>query len=471
MPKETTPTEPEVKPTETPDIADAARESDSIAAMLGVTRKKKDKAPKEPAETPKDPAVAAPEPPGETPKEPKASEPPVAPETPAAAPEGSATAMPTAPERPALKVKKPKKSLSPEEIAEIAAQAAARVAPPQSTKQPDTPAFELPPELKPMEDVYSELEKINPQKYAGIARKQAEFMQKEVAYAEQWERENPGRQYDPDDPEHAGFYKRHQPDIDPRDLHRAEIRAEARGLLKAEVEPKVQEYEKAVKLMRAEPEADRMAHQFSVQVFSELAPDAKDNESFAEWAKKNPIQAESAYEIVTASLPIARAASLLWDDAVKFNPIDPSHVRAVQLFNEMERRLIQRDEPLEDAEGRTWLPLHRYNALPPEKRARHFTTSKRDVIEFISRCAAEIAKNVAQERLQYAERFAPMLGYVKPTATNLPQHQQQPAPSKPVPVLNSPSVSTGGPTTPTAGTAPAPQPERRSAIAAALGLR
>lgn len=447
---------------EKPDITDAARANSKISELLSGSKKKGKSPTKEPAapvpavepEKPVAPVVAALEPP-----------------TPA-----------TAPEPVPVKVRKtpPKPQMTPEEITRLAVAAAAEVNRPS---QPATPNFELPDELKPMAEIYEQLEKLDAKKYKGIAKKQVDFMQREVDYATRWEQNevqklvsagaydpsNPPI-YDGNDPQHSSFYKRHQPAIDPSDLEEAKFELRFNQRFEKMVQPKLQEADKTITQLRAKPEAEAAVNQFGNTMFTQLNPDAKavTLEAFQKWADANPIEVEVASEIHGQVQPVVKAVSLLWDAAEDFNPQDETHLTAKKVFDAFEDELSSYEEP-PSLNGRQWIPLSKFVQLPKDQQSKFCTTTKADVVRYISLQTARNIKNTAAQRREIAERTAAKLGYVKAQPSSMTAQPVTPTAAPSLPTVQSPSISASRPTSPTSGVAPSPQPKEVSVLGRLLG--
>lgn len=459
-----------------PDVADVVAQDSAVQALLGATPKKSKKAEKEPATPP----AAAPEP---TP------EPVVA---------KSATTEPAAPSAPAtptptpLKVRKPKPQSEPltaAQIAEATATAVAKAIQPKAA-EPTTVQVELPHALSNMRPVFDQLETLNPDKYKGIAKKAAEkyadFARKELAYAENWERNEQQRQiaegkfdpanppvYNTDDPQHAAFYNRNNPnvEIDPEDLEEARFEIKFNQRFEKRVKPKLEEAEKTISNLKATPAAAQSVDQFQGSLLSTLANGPVTPQGFKEWSEANPLEAEIAGQVQEQVAPVVHAASLLWDGAVVMDQNNATHTVAAQAFQRFEQTLDAHRDQLVDDKGRSWLPLAEYSQLSPSKQRDFFTTTKDKFVNYLALEAAARVRDVAKNQMEIIERGAKRLGYQKsqvPPVTPQSQHQTH---SAPAPALVSPSVSSGAPTPPASGVAPAPVVNGVSAVGGLLGVR
>jgi hypothetical protein len=459
------------EPAEPKDISDVVREKFSDK-LLGKSKKAKAKEKPEPKPEP------APEPQATPAPEHAAAQPTPAP---AAAP----VPAPTEPEPAPVKVSRTPKppQMTPEQIAKLAAEAAAEVATRNQPQQPAAPAFELPDELKPMAEVYEQLEKLNPSKYKGIGRKQAEFLQKEMEYADQWvqreiqrlgadyDPQNPP-QFNPDDAQHASFYRRHEPAIDPADLDEARFEARFNKRVEKLVKPQLETYEQEIARIKAEPVAENLANTFGTQLFVELNPEVKQvtPEAYQQWAEANPVEAELAQEVYNEVKPAVKAMSLLWDGAIQPNMQDAAHATAFRVFEEFEQRLANAATPVVVG-GKRWIRLADYNALPASERKKYVTTTKDDLVEFVRLNVAAQVKNLAAERRALAEKLAPKLGFTKGGVSNVTGQPAAPTPTAPAPAVHSPSIGSSAPTPATTGVAPKPTPQKVDRLSRMLGSR
>ncbi len=458
------PTTPAPEP-ENKDIADAARDDSAIAAMLSSSSRKKKKD-KEAAEK------AAPAKPVEEPAP-----------APAPAPVAATTEPAAAPEKP-VKVRKPRPpepapGLTADEIGRAVGEAVRNVIP----KPADPSAVELPEELQHKAPVYAELKKINPKKYANVEKQVAAYFEKEKAYVNSWIDDEIARlkaagqftgeqpEFNPNDPQHRAFYSRNEHPIDPEDEDAAKIEMRVNKAFEERYGSKLKDAEAKMARLEAEPAARAAVDHFSNTLLSKLNDGKIDPDSFKEWTAKNPIESELAQREYAQLQPVVHAASMLWDGAIaKLDPQDKAQVEAARLFNELEQKLINLDEPFEQ-NGKIWVPFHKWLDMPPEKQAKVFTTTKQSLIAYIGLETADRVKQMATDRTKLAEEYAAKMGWQKPAASPVTHQPPAATPSKPAPALVSPSLSGGGSPTATVGAAPTPKAEPTDHIGRMLGKR
>jgi hypothetical protein len=110
-------------------------------------------------------------------------------------------------------------------------------------------------EVRRHQSVYEELSRQNPKKYTDIAKRLSKFQQAERAYADAWERENPGSVFNADDTQHAKWYASNSVAVDREDFDDARISVRAREIVSREVQPKQAAMEREMERSRVEPEA------------------------------------------------------------------------------------------------------------------------------------------------------------------------------------------------------------------------
>ena len=461
---EPTPT-PAPIPTPKPDVSDALAQDSAVAKLLSTKPSKKEK----PVEKPAAPALApAPEPAHE----------------PAPAQPEPATPTAPAPQKPAMKVRKsqPAPAFDPQALATAVADGITKALP-----KPAEPAAEvvtLPEHLAPMKPLYDQLESMNP-KYKGITKKMSEFAQKEFDYAGRWEDQERARliqegkaaeanevAFNPNDPQHAHFYDRYAPKIDPNDLDEAKFEVRFNDRFNKMVKPKLEEADKTIVGLKAQPEAQASVGQFGDTLIRALNPESEPSrEAFQKWSESNPLESEVAEQLQGQVAPAVHAASLLWDGAIQIDPNDQAHTAAAAAFNRLEQSLAAQPTAVEDEKGRTWLPLTEYNNLPKSKRAEHFTTTKQALVKYIALSTAQQVKAIAENQRAIIEKNAQRLGYQKSQVAPVAPATTPAAPTKPNAPLVSPSVSGSGPIPATTGVAPAPKVEMASTVGSLLGVR
>lgn len=414
------------------DVADAMRIGDMLTTDMNPKPAKKAKAPKADA-PPSEPAA-----PAVTPAAPAAATP--APEPPKPTVIKKSTPKPTAPQQ-----------MTPEEIARLSAQAASDVVKSQMANQQPA-AEELPEEVLAAKPIYDELEKVAT-KYKGIASKVAKFQKAELSRADAWEAQNPGKAYNADDDEHADWYAKNRPAIDPEDWAEAKFEMQYQKRRARDIDPTINETKQELQRLKAEPSARATVNQFASHLYSGINPEGQPTpDEVKKWADANPFVAEVASEAGQATAPVVEAVSMLWDDAVKFDDKSDTHKAALGWFQRMESELSGANHTDED--GRTWVPADQYAKLPAAQKAKHITTTKDALVRYIGLSVAEMVKKSAAEKESMARKYAERFGLVKQNASTLTQTPAAQTPQKPALQQPSPSVGAGSATPPASGVAP-----------------
>lgn len=390
-----------------------------------------------------------------------------------------------APEKPAagpkLKItrEEAKAGMSPEEVAQIAAQTVAefrRTEPKPEAAKPEEEA--IPEELKAHAPDYAQLEKLFPNKYKpGLVKRVAGFKQAEIAYADKWEAANTGETFNADAPEHEEFYTKNQPQIDPADLEEARFERRYQQRFARDVTPELDAVKLERAMTKAEPVAKSAAGAVGIKIFKALNENHEGEltpEAIKAWAEAEPLAAKASQTVAEEFLPVAHTASLLWDGVLKLDPTKPVHKSAQTMFVQMETELAAASPAeLTNPAGQKWIPLAKFNAMPEAQRARFYTTTREALVNYIGLIAAEKARKMTEEvtaeEQTRAEYYAKKFGYVKAQDPN-------PAPAKAAETVEtpatvrSPSVGGGTPTGPSKGAASVVAPAAPSIMDGLLGL-
>jgi hypothetical protein len=248
---------------------------------------------------------------------------------------------------------------------------------------PTTAEIELTEEDKERLEVLTFMGSTNPQ-YADLADRTRTFWKKEDEYRIKWEKENPAREYDPEASEHAEFYETHEPQVDDRQLKKAEKlmvedRIEKRLERKNEEKRRI-EKEKELQQSEAGKIKD-VADDSIVSMITQVDPDAakhleKDGktvlseESWAKLEEEDPGAAEILKEegdylgrVVTELERLNR-----YQDTYHPSTENPLHVHITQEDLQRKHEEILANQKLQDTEKRKALKAldGKYWTLQPE---------------------------------------------------------------------------------------------------------
>ena len=320
-----------------------------------------------------------------------------------------------------------------------------------------TEAEEYPDDVKKQLSVYAELHRENPEKYtADLPKRMAKFVKEEQAYADKWEKENPGQTFDSEAEDHQDWYESNQPKIDKDDFEEARIAAKARKIIASEVEPKRQKLETEVEKGQLEPKLMAQAKAIGADILKSVAPFEGEmtGEVIEKVKEDDPIAFEVAANVDNFMAATVYNGGLLWNGMQDFNPGDQSHVMARQVLTEMEGELGKLDQGDLVRNGKPWVPVGRYMHMSATDQARYYTTEFGDLVNYIRHFAGpKMAKQVYEKRMSESkslvEKMAPKLGFKKSEEGESSQKppersEQHERPSRVNPMIHSsPTVPTG----------------------------
>lgn len=289
--------------------------------------------------------------------------------------------------------------MTPEQIASLAAETAARIT---GVKKTEEPAKEAGPELSASEQrklvVLKHMETLYGDKYKGLSKKYVDGQAKVKAYAAQWEKDHPGQEFDEAADEHQEYFEKNDLfeswEQDEFDEARLDILAERRAKTlteerNKEINAKLSKLERSEKLRDSVPQIHGEQMQAAKWIWKEFGDDFAEvmtesgfnKEKAAELAKSDPVG--YSYRLAAAKDLDTEAEEVykLFNGLVDYNSKNPVHVAMSDFAERMEQALDK--APLEDktdSEGRTFLPNEKFYKLPLAERENHWTLQARDVI-------------------------------------------------------------------------------------------
>jgi len=228
--------------------------------------------------------------------------------------------------------------------------------------------------------VIKALEEVDPAKYKGVARKVAEFKQKESAYRQKWEDENDGAEFNASDPEHSKFYARNEPQILEKDLKKAErlmIKREVMEEVERKNEPIIKERQQREIEERVQPEKAKAIRESVLEVVAELGDEFKDmdEERINKLHETDPLAEHVLQETSAQYVPLIAAAKHI-EVSMNFNPEDPAHQQVAAYRNRLESEYLQKPahETTLNNNGRTQrlVGIQEYLRMSPEQQSRHY---------------------------------------------------------------------------------------------------
>jgi len=371
----------------------------------------------------------------------------------------------------APKVEKPEPIAPPtaEEIGTSVAKAVAR-----EMRQNQQPAPEvkpvivveddLPPAERRLQNNLAALAKLYPDEYGTVHTERKKFVDRLRTYEQEWIKNNPGEQFNPDAEEHNEFYS-----TDPMQKvsseHLAEAIAEQLMAEKArEIEQRIQQSERA---RQTEPVAASVAADAANGIVKELGGDLAikinpngqiDHASYQAALEADPLRAPIIADAAERAAKISSEVVRIYSGAVSLDPgKNPEHLAIVKFGSLMERKMAAlKPDQWNDPKGRSledFLPSDKFWSLTPAQRRIHWTFDQEDMVNMVRGDIEKDTKNIiSAEEGRVSTIIAKRNGGV-PTATpkaqpgNAPQRENQPAaPSKPTSPSGRGQPNLAGPT-------------------------
>jgi len=371
----------------------------------------------------------------------------------------------------ASKVEKPGPVAPPtaEEIGTSVAKAVAR-----EMRQNQQPAPEvkpvivveddLPPAERRLQNNLAALAKLYPDEYGTVHTDRKNFVDRLRTYEQEWIKNNPGEQFDPNSEEHNEFYS-----TDPMQKvsseHLAEAIAEQRVEEKAhEIEQRIQQSER---VRQTEPVAASVAAEAASGIVKELGgdlaikvnPDGRiDHASYQAALEADPIKAPIIAGAAQAAAQLSAEVVKIYSGAVKPDPdANPQHRSLLQFGADMERKMATlKPAQWDDPKGRAledFLPSRQYWSLPAAQRHNHWTFDQDDMVNLVQADIRNDARNSMESEEKRVNTIISKRSGGVPTATskaqpgNSPQRENQPtAPSKPTSPSGRGQPNLAGPT-------------------------
>lgn len=327
----------------------------------------------------------------------------------------------------------PPPAMSPEQIATLAAEAAARV---HASQKKEEPKKDVEPELPPGEqrkiNTLKHMETMYGDKYAGAVRRYQTAQTKLKNYASQWEKDNPGKRFDESAEEHEQFFADNDLfefwDADDFDEARIDLIAEKKGQAKAEernreINAKLSKLERAERLREEAPKvretqikaAGFLWKNFGEQYAEVMGEKGWNKEKSEELAKADPVGYSHRFAVAKDFDREAGEIYKLYNGLVDFNPKDDVHKEITDFYMRFESAMLKAPADIRtNQEGKTFMSSKEYYALPEDKRDRYWTFTADDVIfKRAQTLAKEVESSIRAEEERLA-RYAEAKGWKKP---------------------------------------------------------
>jgi hypothetical protein len=329
----------------------------------------------------------------------------------------------------------PAPQLTPDQMATSIADGIARGLKPKEEKTEKREEAPKPtgPEARHIETL-DRMEKLWPDEYKGAAKRYQDAQVKIDTYRKSWEKDHPGESFDEDSDEHKDYYDKN--DLfefwDSRDYARAAGSIEAERIKTKDDEEKnrkdnerLSDLERKEKLREARGQIIKEQVDTSRAYWKALGDDFEDvitddgqvnNERLKELREADPIATN--HRVAAArdlSLEVEAVYSLM-NGLAKFDANNPVHAAMGTFGETMEKALASK--PIgekQDADGRTFLTMKEYYAMPKDQReAKHWTLSARDIAYHRAKVLASETEATIKQKEAELEQFATARGYSKP---------------------------------------------------------
>jgi len=320
----------------------------------------------------------------------------------------------------------PVQSMSPEQIAQLAANTAIEVTKrkAQAEPEPETEDIQLAEEFAANRQYYEWMQRENPRKYGKLIKQIADWGPKEMEYSEQWERDNPGRKYDPDSEEHDEFYSQNQPKIDPEDLQHAKVQvAQVQESLKEdklrkkileEISPELNEIRKQKIAHEAAPKLQAAAQSAIDSILEGINPDyvqhSRDKAKLDEIAEADPIAADVGRELAGQFVPLATEI-VAFHRGIPFDKNNPAHVAMYYRTIDLENRVANLPPEKQIHEGRRFTTQEQYSQMTPQQKAQHWIIGEDDLLFDLAseakRTAAALYKRESDKMARWTKKNPP----------------------------------------------------------------
>ena len=374
---------------------------------------------------------------------------------------------------------KPKKRLrnsepapSYEDMAKLAGQAAAEALK-QSNKDSSVNEVPAPEDIGLDEDdkvtyeIFSEMEKSNPNKYKGAKEGFKNFVEKSKEYQRQWLEENPGEEFDPESEEHESFYSQNEPKYSKSDFKKAEKKVEMADVL-GEMERKYQERideleNKISKRTESGPKAREKANEAVQEMVKAISPEMEkvmSEKGLEEAEKFDPLIFDKVSQAADTLSTMVYELEQNQGDGGLFaaNSKNENHSAIKQFVEGKENYVKSLPRESQSWEGRSFATNAEYKRMSASEKSRHWTIDANLAkAELIKELTSAVNSEIEQSRKMLERYGAPVAG----KKTRAKQNNSTKNPNKP----NSPSSNAASAASPnlTTGTDQIKTPEKELA--------
>lgn len=289
---------------------------------------------------------------------------------------------------------------------------------------------DVPETLKEDVERLREVQKLHASEYKGrdLAKEFLESSKRESDYERKWRKENPGRQFNWDDPEHEEFIDTNAIEVDEDHLKEADRSILKEQAIREAEERFAQKYGRdieEVRRSRAEaqlaPIRQQVDHAATTSLLEAIRPDlveeyGKDRNKVVEEIKNDPIAMEAVTAVEQWSMPALDAAVRVLNNPTAYSVKSPEVQFLAQAAMRVENVIAsvpREDRPVTE-DGRRFATLRDYNNMPASQRSKYYTVQDEDLVpQLIIKAAAHEASVIKSNLEKKAESFAKRMGFVK----------------------------------------------------------
>lgn len=351
---------------------------------------------------------------------------------------------------------------------EAAAKRAAQLVADQRPAAAPTPkpvvaaSFELSPQDQKDLDVIRFLERTDPDKHRGRTDKFIAYTRDYYAYQDAWaaKPENEGKDFNPDDPEHNGWFEKHEAGTTESEIESGREKLVEERVYLNRVKPELDKIERENAINQAIPKVIASVGQRTLQMIQEVNPELA---KLLQDAQGNPVFSAETLKAVDEADPVARKAL----DAVVKNELEPMlvalemttipnanyqfnpatnahHAKIAEHIRQAEQDMLNASAEVRIQNGKEFATISQYeqmrasilngNATDKERELanldqRYYTLTVDDVEALIVSDVAEKARKAIDEMDNLAKR---KYGGAKQNGGPAPTHEPaQPAPTPP----------------------------------------
>lgn len=316
----------------------------------------------------------------------------------------------------------PPREIDEEKLGEAIGRSVVKAKAMEQQKPAAAPEPDLPAEVKEELEIYQHLEKHFPEKYKGFPKKFLANNAKFKAYADQWERDHPGQEFDEKSTEHEDFRTplEAETEYSAKDAATAlakETFVEERKAFREEIEKEIAPLKERVKMADAEQDIAKAKSETANQFWKEMEDEFPGvinengfNDSVLRQAhEKDPDATRMASTAANHAAYYAREIHLLdhqlspyLGEEIITEKTPPETAAKIQAHRFLSRR-AQIEEEAElargrlDKSGRPFVTRAKYNTLSPEEQAKVWRITTKGLRNLLARHIADEVRLKMQE--------------------------------------------------------------------------